>query len=65
MTVEYGVIEMTEQEMLNEIETAIIKKMAAETGMTFNKMLSEIKRIPELTEFYKKLRSDVIKGMAA
>lgn len=56
---------MTQQEMLGEIETAIINKMASATGLTFDQMLSEIKRIPELKKFYKKLRSDVIKGMAA
>lgn len=56
---------MTEQELLNEIETAIINKMASESGMTFDGMLAEIKRIPELRDFYKKLRSDVIKGLAA
>jgi len=38
--------------------------MASATGLTLNQMLSEIKRIPELREYYKKLRADVIKGMA-
>jgi len=56
---------MTEQELLNDIETAIVNKMAIESSMTFDGMLAEIKRIPELKEFYKKLRSDVIKGLAA
>jgi len=56
---------MTPQEMLNEIETAIINKMASTAGLTFDQMLSEIKRIPELKEYYKKLRADVIEGMAA
>ena len=56
---------MTEQELLNEIETAIINKMASESGMTFDGMLAEIKRIPELRDFYKQLRSEVIKGLAA
>lgn len=56
---------MTEQELLHEIETAIISKMASETGMTFEGMLAEIKRIPELKKYYKQVRSDVIKGMAA
>lgn len=55
---------MTEQELLHDIETAIINKMASESSMTFDGMLSEIKRIPELRDFYKKLRSDVIKGLA-
>jgi len=55
---------MTEQEMLIEIETAIINKMASASGLTFDQMLSKIKRIPELREYYKKLRADVIKGMA-
>jgi len=56
---------MTEQELLNDIETAIITRMAEETGLTFDSMLEEIKRIPELRDYYKQVRSDVIKGMAA
>jgi len=56
---------MSEQEMLDMIETSIITKMAEETGLTFDSMLAEIKRIPELRDYYKQVRSDVIKGMAA
>ena len=51
-------------DMLLTIETAIIAKMAKSTGYAPFQMKSMIKRIPELREYYKQVRAEVIASMA-
>lgn len=55
---------MTTTEKLHEIENAIIDKMAKETGCAAFQMKNMIKRIPELNEYYKEVRKEVIASMA-
>lgn len=53
------------QAKLNEIETAIIERMAKATGYQPFQMASMIKRIPELNAYYKQVRETVIRELAA
>lgn len=55
---------MTEQQILNNIENTLISRMAQECGVQDFQMKSMIMRCKELNEYYKQLRSKVIKDMA-
>lgn len=55
---------MTEQQILNNIENTLISRMAQECGVKDFQMKSMIMRCKELNEYYKQLRSKIIKDMA-
>ena len=56
---------MNTQQALNQVEEAIIAKMASVAGVQPFQMVSMIKRCDELKAYYKQVRAQVITEMAA
>jgi len=54
----------TTQEMFTEIEKQLIDRMASESEVTSEKMLSMIKNNKELNEFYKTTRTAAFKALS-
>lgn len=54
-----------QQAALQTLEYAIVDRMCASTGYNRSQMVSMIRRIPELGQFYLDLRAKVIGGMVA